>query len=315
MKDAERPKNSKERVEQAAAALARRQWGVLSRAQLRRLGLNDRAITRRIASGMLVPCLPSTYRVQWVKPSWEQRAFAALLWAGDDATLIGRSAGWVWRLDVDLPRNVEVACTRRLIPRVPWLVVRRLSVAHRIKVEGFWTQPILPSLVDLAAQVDVNDLEEAVESALRRGLTTFSRLQDYVEQHCTQGRSGCKALRSLLTRRGDIPATDSRFETRFFGLLRRGGLPLPERQHKLYASNGHFVGTIDFAYPAAQVAIETDGWTFHSSHEAWSRDKAKGNDLAASGWTLLRFIYSDLRERPERVLSAIADVLRARLFN
>ena len=311
---AQRAPSDKERIERAAAALARRQFGILTRAQLRDLGFKDAAITRRMASGMLIQCLPGTFRVPSVKPTWEQRAMAALMWAGGDATLVGLSAAWAWRLDVDRPQVIEVATSRRRVSPASWLRLRRTNV-RRVKVDGLWVLGIAPTLIDLAALVDTDALEEAVESALRRELSSFTRLDLSGASLCGHGLRGCSQLRRLLARRGDIPATDSRFETRFFALLRRSGLPLPERQYEISAPDGRVTAIVDFAYPSAKVAIETDGWSFHSSKKAWQRDVTKANDLARCGWSLLRFTYADLRERPRDVLGRTSHAIGLRLFD
>ena len=238
---------------------------------------------------------------------------AALLWAGEDAALVGASAAWAWRLDVERPAQIEVATTGRRTSPTSWLLLRRTSV-RSVNVAGLRALPIAPALIDLSACIDPESLEEALESALRRGLTSFGRLDASVNALCTHGRRGCLRLRRLLAQRGDVPATDSAFETRFFALLRRAGLPLPERQHKIATPDGQILAVVDFAYPAAKVAIETDGWSFHSSRKTWQRDANKGNDLVRAGWSLLRFTYEDLRCRPKDILGRTADALGMRLF-
>jgi very-short-patch-repair endonuclease len=70
--------------------------------------------------------------------------------------------------------------------------------------------------------------------------------------------------------------------------------------------------TIDFAFPDAKVAIEVDGWAYHSDVERFRADRSKGNALVRAGWRLLRFTWHDLVNRPQYVVAEIrAAVLAA----
>jgi very-short-patch-repair endonuclease len=59
------------------------------------------------------------------------------------------------------------------------------------------------------------------------------------------------------------------------------------------------------------IAIEVDGWAFHHSPERFQRDRTRQNDLVALGWTVLRFTWGDLVERPGYVVAAIRRQLAA----
>jgi very-short-patch-repair endonuclease len=62
---------------------------------------------------------------------------------------------------------------------------------------------------------------------------------------------------------------------------------------------------VDVAFPDAKVAIEVDGWAFHSDPAAFHHDRARQNNIALSGWQVLRFTWLDLTDFPDRVLAAI----------
>jgi very-short-patch-repair endonuclease len=55
--------------------------------------------------------------------------------------------------------------------------------------------------------------------------------------------------------------------------------------------------------------IEIDGWAFHSDQERFQRDRSRQNRLVAAGWTVLRFTWSDLKDRPEAFVAAIRTAL------
>lgn len=114
--------------------------------------------------------------------------------------------------------------------------------------------------------------------------------------------------------RGDIPSTGSRFETRFNRLLRKAGLPLPQRQVEIH-DGGRFVGRVDFAYPDVKILIEADGYLWHSGRQAWQSDGTKGNVFGLQGWLILRFTTEDLKERPDEVIETVRAALGGRFFD
>ncbi|MBW0106513.1 endonuclease domain-containing protein, partial [Pseudonocardia sp. KRD291] len=67
--------------------------------------------------------------------------------------------------------------------------------------------------------------------------------------------------------------------------------------------------TVDVAFPATRVAIEVDGWAWHVDTERFATDRRKGNALVGAGWSLLRFTWADLTERPGEVVGQIRAAL------
>ncbi len=93
-------------------------------------------------------------------------------------------------------------------------------------------------------------------------------------------------------------------------LCRDHGLPEPVGQHEVRHGR-RFVGRVGFAYPDVSLAIEVDGYEFHGSLGAFRHDRARQNELVAAGWTVLRFTWHDVTQRPERVVGSIRCVLGA----
>lgn len=65
---------------------------------------------------------------------------------------------------------------------------------------------------------------------------------------------------------------------------------------------------IDFAFPAAKLAVEVDGWA-HMDVERFRADRHKGNALVRAGWDVLRFTWHDLNNRPDYVLDEVRTAL------
>ena len=69
---------------------------------------------------------------------------------------------------------------------------------------------------------------------------------------------------------------------------------------------------VDIAFPEKRVAIEIDGWAFHSDQQAFQNDRTRQNKLALQGWQVLRFTWLDLTQHPDRVLAQIRAAISAR---
>jgi very-short-patch-repair endonuclease len=114
------------------------------------------------------------------------------------------------------------------------------------------------------------------------------------------GRRGSGLLAELVgARAGVVLGPESPFETHLMRVLRAAGLPMQAVQHQV----GRY--RVDFAYPGARVAIEADGFRWHSTRQQWDRDRARRNALTAVGWSVLHVTWPELRERPEEVVAAV----------
>ncbi len=85
---------STRRDKTSPAELARNQFGRVSRAQLRELGIADGTISPWLAGGYLHRVLPRVYAVGHQAPAIEADLAAALLYAGPKAALSHASAAW-----------------------------------------------------------------------------------------------------------------------------------------------------------------------------------------------------------------------------
>ena len=62
---------------------------------------------------------------------------------------------------------------------------------------------------------------------------------------------------------------------------------------------------------AHKIAIEIDGFAYHSDRARYQQDRNRQNLLVLDGWTVLRFTWEDITDRPGQVLAAILAVLDA----
>ncbi len=70
---------------------------------------------------------------------------------------------------------------------------------------------------------------------------------------------------------------------------------------------------MDFAYPDARIAIEIDGYEYHSDRDPFQKDRTRSNRMGLGEWLVLRYTKDDLTLRPEMVAEELRMALRMRL--
>jgi very-short-patch-repair endonuclease len=119
-----------------------------------------------------------------------------------------------------------------------------------------------------------------------------------------KGRHGSPAARRLLLAADG--GAKSEAERIFKGLLTDAGIGG-------WLANRRVAGyEVDFVFRDAMLAIEIDGFAFHSDANDFQHDRVKQNAIALAGWQVLRFTWLDLTRYPERVLAEVRRAIRAR---
>lgn len=148
-----------------------------------------------------------------------------------------------------------------------------------------------------------------MDDALRRGLVSIPLLRRRLDAIGRPGRPGVAMTRLLLDSRDpSVAVPGSVFERRLLRALRRAGLPAPVLQHQI-RSGGRLIAVIDFAYPDARLAIEADGYRWHSGRIRWDHDRARRNRLTLLGWRIIHITWTDLTRRPATMIDAVARAL------
>lgn len=290
-------------------AIAAKQLGLITRAQARGAGLSDSAIARMLQAGELIRIFPGVFRYGHVPASWEQRLLGAYFWAGD-AVISHRSAAILWQLDAVPPAiDLYVPSRKRASAGVTLHTTRSLRDRDVVDRGRFRLTDVNRTLLDIGAVVSDEKVELALDSALRRGLTTVDRVAERLNQTGKRGREGTRVLRWLIGERsGFARPTESQIETRLFRVLRNAKLPRPVPQFQIYQGE-IFIARPDFAYPERRLAIEGLSYRWHGTKDAWDHDVERLNRIGDAGWRVIFVTWRDLSLQPQVVIERIRAAL------
>ena len=264
--------------------------GVITRAQARDCGLSDDSIDRLVRSGAWCVHSRGVYFVA-NRPFTDDARIRCAVWgAGVSAVLSGEAAAFWHKVIADVPGVIDVT-----VPR-----------AGRSRAEGcrLRRRDVHPKDVVLRRGLRVTSLELTVLEAsvgkahiMDRALQRHTNLDRLRRAHArNSGRTGSpKAEQLLKAAEGGARSEGERLLIRELRVQKIQG----------WVVNFRWGGyEIDIAFPGVMVAVEIDGWAFHSDRDAFQRDRTRQNVLSQS-WTVLRYTWADLTERPEHVVAEI----------
>jgi very-short-patch-repair endonuclease len=282
-------------------ALAARQHGVVTRVQLRELGMSDDAIEYRLSRGRLHRVHRGVYAVGRPQLTRNGVLIAAVLGCGRGAALSHDAAGEVLGIRKRRagPIDVTVPGARRASRGIR-LHRRLLADGDVVRRHGIPVTTVVRTLLDLAQRLTAKELEAAVNEADKLDLIDPDRLRAGLEGR--EGQRGVAALRGLLDRH-TLTLTDSELERRFLPIARRAGLPPPLTQHRV---NGF---RVDFYWPELGLVVETDGLRYHRTPAQQSKDRRRDQAHAAAGLMALRFTHEQIVGEPEGVEAVLVAVV------
>jgi len=292
-------------IQRVLVDLARPQFGVLTRAQLRAAGLSDSAIDRWARIGRLQRLHLGVYAVGHDVLTTEGRRIAAVFACGLRAGLSFTDGGAVWgmcrsrgsRFHVTVPRGDAVPGLHGSIH--VHLTTKPFEVVMR---EGIPVTTPAQTLRDLASVLGDEDVEEAVDAAIELGLYD----QRAIDAVCGRGRPGSARLRRVIaTRHPEAHASKSGWERRMLRLLEAHALPRAEVNPWLV----DLALSPDLLWREAKVVVEWDSWQHHRTRGRFEDDRRKTVVLQSAGYTVLRFTWRHTIERPEWVAAAIRTAL------
>ena len=290
--------------------MVRAKHGVLTRQDLLGLGFSPEAIKHRVSRGRLHPLVRGVYAVGRPHLSREGRWMAAVLACGPDAVLSHRSAAALWGFAKEHPDYVEVSVRRSSEARRRGIRCHRRpalpssEITTRLGIP--LTQPVR-TFLDLVSGMGPRDLERAINEADKLDVIDADALRLALDDHA--GEPGVRPLRRILDEH-TFRLSDDELERLFRPLAAGAGLPVPLTKHMVNKFE------VDFFWPDLGLVVETDGWRYHRTPAAQTRDALRFQTHIAAGFTPLRFSHYQVKYESRHVreiLTKTAANLRGRL--
>jgi hypothetical protein len=288
------------RLDQAIGVIAARSHGLFARLHLDLLRVSEETVRHRLTSGRWLIVHDGVYRVAGAPTSWEAEVLGACWAGGTRAFASHRTAAALHELPGGRRGVVELTCPRWQRARHDGLMVHETLAplpTDLVLVRGIPCAGVERTLFDLASLGRPRTLELAIDSALRRELTTVAALADTRDRLARRGRRGSALFRTAVGSRDAIAALPGSEPERLLAIaLARQGLPEPELQHIVRDLDGAFVARVDLAYAEDRILIEYDSFQEHTGKLALVRDSARRNAVTALGYRVLTATAEDLHD-------------------
>lgn len=247
-------------------------------------------------AGRLRPVFRGVYAVGHLALGREGWWMAGLLVCGEGAALSHRSAAARWGLRPSGTPPIELIGPADRGRKHAGLVTHRMGLlGEEVMVrDGLRVTTPARTLVDVAGTLGSRAMREAVERA--QDLRRFHPREIRAVLDGRPGRPGSASLVALVDLlQPDRDNARSHLERLFMALVHDANLPRP-RVNEVIAGRRR-----DFVWPDARLVVETDGYRFHSSRQAMSRDRRRDRELTVLGWRPVRFTYEEVVFGPAEV--------------
>ncbi len=275
----------------AVGAVAAKQLGLITSEQASALGLTRGEIEHRVRTKQWRRLRRGVFAVAGAPNTYEQRLLGVVLRAGPAAVASHFSACSLHEYPDSIGESYDVTVAPGVQRRIPGVRVHRpanLADHDRTVVRGIPVTTYARTLIDCSAWLSLGQLARALDAGLVRRQVTLWSVERSLSALGAAPNRRPSAVRLLLEERGlGALESESRPEIRVLRLIVGAGLPEPVQQHRVRVRGERF--RLDLAYPDLKVAVEYDGWDWHSTRSAFDRDRRRDRLLQLDGWTVLRF--------------------------
>ncbi len=278
------------------AARALGQGGLLTTLDVAELAGGGMNLRREVRAGHWRLVLPGVVVAAGTPVDRELLTRAAVLWLPPYGALSHASAARCWGNHVPNDAGVWVTvpweAPQRSRSGVTVVRTRHLPARWRTGRELRWT-PADRTIVDLAQVVGAWELDAALLSAVRRGVSSAVEVDRAAMG--LHGRAGLQLLRRTTSRW--TAERESQLEDLLDADVRSVYSGEVKRQVTVPDAAGRPVARLDIAAPELRLAFEADGLLFHSTDAQLAADQRRDRALLARGWTVVRFREGPLDDR------------------
>lgn len=297
-------------IDQAIAALAMRQYGVVALWQLVGLGLSPSAVRNRVASGRLHRVHRGIYAVGYASLTRDGRLMAAALACGPEAVVSHRSAAMKWALRVRSRDWIDVTAPGdrgRRRAGIRGHSAATLTQHDITRIDNIPVTTLARTLLDVAEDATRRELERACDQAETRRLLDMTRIDDVLAR--ANGRRGAVLLADVLsTHLIGSTLTRNELEESLLELCRGAGLP-PDAVNAWIAYPDGGGAEADFLWRAQRLIVEVDGRDPHTTRHAFEHDRRRDQRLALLGYRVIRFTWRQVMFESAYVAQTLATLL------
>jgi very-short-patch-repair endonuclease len=288
-------------------ALAGRQHGVFSRAQVVGLGLSVGQLDHWLRTARIESVHRGVYAWSRQLLSFEGRCMAAVLAVGGDAVVSHRSAAALWRIRSERGGPVHVTTSRKIQSR-EGITVHTLPLEQdeRMVIHGVPLTSPARTLFDMAAILKPQALTRAIREADFLRLSGGPPLAALSDRY--PGRTGAPAVRVAFDR-GPGPPTRSELEELFVTLVESERLPRPEVNAVFHLGDRQIEP--DCLWRAERLIAELDSHQAHGTRHSFEDDRERDRLLQTAGWRVVRITWRQLRDEPAAIAADLRRLLAA----
>lgn len=256
-------------------------------------------LSRAHRRGRLVLVLPGVFLRPDVAtdPTWLARA--AIAWRP------GVVIGGEYAASLTFWRELDVTAidvvTRTTLVRPGFRFSDRTIPRDAVGSYGYF-QITMPALT--ALDLVLTHGPDTIDRALRSRLVRIGDL--YAALAATPSRDGNRDRRRLLLDSRTEPWSAA--ERLAHAVLTEAGIPGWVANKPLLLDGQRY--WLDVAFAGLKLALEIDGYEFHSEREVFESDRERHNSLQLAGWTVLHFTWRQLHERPDYVIETVKRGIR-----
>jgi len=271
--------------------------------------LASRQLSRHQLRARYTAVFPNVYLPNDVEPSLEMRIWAAWLWSGRTATIVGAAAaalhGSKWIAD-DVPIELNHANTHP--PRGVLTRRDRLLEGETQTIDGRTVTTPERTAFDIGRRGAVHSAVARLDALAR---ATGFKVDDVLRIAKRHPRSpGLRRLEAALELVD--PGAASPRESYLRLLLIDADFPRPQTQIPVLGRDGMPVAYLDLGWEACMVAVEYDGDQHRTDRRQYVKDIQRIEMLEGMGWIIVRVVAED---RPANIIRRVRDALDASSVN
>jgi very-short-patch-repair endonuclease len=300
-----------------AVALADGQLGVVTRGQLRELGLSDGSIHRWERSGRIRRVFRGVYSVGGTAIGERGRILAAALASGRGAVVSHRSAAFLLGIGERSPRVIDVIPPRQGGRKVDGIRFHNVTFPSRhelVRVQGIVCTSVARTVVDIAGTYGEDGLQETFERAAAGGKLDLAAIEAVLGSG--PRRRGTPCLRRVIDEWRPVAETAtyatvrSLFEAKLLPLVAAAGLPIPRINAPVRTAER--ILEVDLLWDDERFVVEADSRRHHATEVAFERDRKRDLDLMDVHYEVLRVTWKQVEREPQKVFAVVRSELERR---